>query len=107
MPGDQMVETSRQPTEKRSGWSTDPRGPIAGEEWHRVCQCAIDEGARANDNNGEGEEVPLLTTTTTTALSTSARWRAQICDLAFESSNFSAMHLPSKTFEIDSPVFAT
>jgi hypothetical protein len=77
MHGDQMVETSKPPTRKKSGWSMDPHGRIEGEVWRKHHKFAIDQ--RPPECN-EHESCQALSRA---ALSIVAQ-QAQSCHLAFK-----------------------
>ena len=76
MHGDQMEETSKPPTRKKSGWSTDPHDRTGAEVWRQMYELTVDRRSECNEH----ESCQALSRA---ALSIVAQ-QAQSCHLAFK-----------------------
>jgi hypothetical protein len=98
MHGDQMEETLRPPTRKKSGWSMGPRDRIEDEVWHRYDEPAIDQRSPECNKHGSHQALSLA------VLSIAAQW-AQSHHLAFKVSYvhaFCGQHFASRHLEMSS-----
>lgn len=84
MHGDQMEETSKPPTRKKSGWFMGPQDRIEGEVWRKNRELAVDHRSPGCKKHENHQALSLV-------IMPIAAWQAQSHRLAFK---FSSVHEP-------------